>query len=81
MPPAEYDTIFTSMLQLKRLPTASGQPFTVFTSDQQLYRYALEMIVCSINDVENLVRIVGYFGRNCLALSLYRLQTFYLNEI
>ena len=35
MPPAEYDTILTSMLQVKR-------PFTVFTLDQQLYRYAVE---------------------------------------
>ena len=39
MPPAEYDTILTSM----RLSEAAGQPFTVFTLDQQLYRYAVEI--------------------------------------
>ena len=43
MPPAEYDTILTSMLQIKRLSEATGQPFTLFTLDQQLYRYAVEI--------------------------------------
>ena len=43
MPPAEYDTILTSMLQVKRLSEASGQTFTVLTFDQQLYRYAVEI--------------------------------------
>ena len=38
MPPAEYDTILTSMLQVKQLSEASGQPFTVLMFDQQLYR-------------------------------------------
>ena len=43
MPPAEYDTMLTSMLQMKRLSEAAGQPFTIFTFDQQLYRYAVEI--------------------------------------
>lgn len=43
MPPAEYDTVLTSMLQVKRLSEAAGQPFTVLTFDQQLYRYAVEI--------------------------------------
>ena len=43
MPPDDYDTIITSMLQVKRLSEASGQPFTVLTFDQQLYRYAVEI--------------------------------------
>ena len=30
-------------LQVKRLSEAAGQPFTVFTLDQQLYRYAVEI--------------------------------------
>ena len=42
MPPAEHDTILTSVLQVKRLSEAAGQQFTVFTLDQQLYRYAVE---------------------------------------
>ena len=43
MPPAEYDTVLTSMLQVKRLSEAAGQPFTIFTLDQQLYKYAIEI--------------------------------------
>ncbi len=43
MPPAEYDTVLTSMLQVKRLSELAGQPFTVLTFDQQLYRYAVEI--------------------------------------
>lgn len=43
MPPAEYDTVLTSMLQIKRLSEATGQPFTLFTLDQQHYRYAVEI--------------------------------------
>ena len=40
MPPVEYDTVLTSMLQIKNLTEATGQPFSLFTLDQQLYRYA-----------------------------------------
>ena len=43
MPPAEYDTILTSMLHIKRLSESTGQQFTLFTLDQQLYRYAVEI--------------------------------------
>ena len=43
MPPAEYDTVLTSMLQMKRLTETTGQPFTILTLDQQLYRYAVEI--------------------------------------
>lgn len=43
MPPAEYDTVLTSMLQIKKLSELTGQPFTLFTLDQQLYRYAVEI--------------------------------------
>ena len=43
MPPAEYDTVLTSMLQVKGLSEAAGQPFTLLTFDQQLYRYAAEI--------------------------------------
>ncbi len=43
MPPAEYDTMLTSMLQMKRLSEGTGQPFTICTFDQQLYRYAVEI--------------------------------------
>lgn len=43
MPPAEYETIPTSMLQIKRLTEATGQLFALLTLDQQLYRYAVEI--------------------------------------
>ena len=43
MPPAEYATILTSMLHIKRLSESTGQQFTLFTLDQQLYRYAVEI--------------------------------------
>ena len=43
MPPAECDTTFTSMLHIKRLSESTGQQFTLFTLDQQLYRYAVEI--------------------------------------
>ena len=42
-PPAEYDTTLTSMLHIKRLSESTGLQFTLFTLDQQLYRYAVEI--------------------------------------
>ena len=35
---ANYDTTLISMLQVKRLTVKTGQTFTLFTVDQQLYR-------------------------------------------
>ena len=43
MPPAEYDTILTSMLHVKKLSESTGQSYTLFTLDQQLYKYAVEI--------------------------------------
>ena len=43
LPPAKYDTVLTSMLQVKRLTEQTGQTFTLFTLDQQLYRIAVEI--------------------------------------
>ncbi len=43
MPSAEYDTVLTSMLKVKRLSELAGQSFTLLTFDQQLYRYAIEI--------------------------------------
>ena len=43
MPPAEYDTVLTSMLKIKTLTGATGQQFAILTLDQQLYRYAVEI--------------------------------------
>lgn len=44
MPPAEYDTMLTSFLQIKRLTEKIGQSFKIFTVDQQLHRYAIEIL-------------------------------------
>ena len=43
MPPAEYYTILTSTLHVKRMSESTGQQFMLFTLDQQLYRYAVEI--------------------------------------
>lgn len=43
LPPAKYDTMLTSMLQVERLTEPTGQTFTLFTLDQQLYRIAVEI--------------------------------------
>lgn len=43
LPPAEYDTMLTSMLKIKELSENSGQTFTIFTLDQQLHNYAIQL--------------------------------------
>ena len=43
LPPAKYDTMLTSVLQVERLTEPTGQTFTLFTLDQQLYRIAVEI--------------------------------------
>ena len=41
MKPADFSTMLTSMKQAKVLSSKNGQSFTVYTSDQQLYRIGL----------------------------------------
>ena len=43
MPPANYDTMLSSMLQVKRLTEKTRQTLTLFAVDQQLYRMAVEI--------------------------------------
>ena len=43
MPPAHPDTIMTAMSKAQKLTAETGQDFTIFTADQQLYRVAVEI--------------------------------------
>lgn len=43
MPPADPDTIMTAMKKAQQLTEESGQTFTLFTADQQLYRIVVEV--------------------------------------
>lgn len=41
--PSDPDTILTSMHEVKRITEETGQMYTVFTNDQQLYRVTVQM--------------------------------------
>ena len=43
MAPAEPTTMLTAMLEAQRLTNATGQVYTIFTNDQQLYRVAVNI--------------------------------------
>ena len=43
MKPSNPDTMMTALVEAQRLTKLSGQDFTVFTCDQQLYRVALHI--------------------------------------
>jgi len=43
MPPADPDTIITAMNKAQKLTEETGQDFTLFTADQQLYRIVVEI--------------------------------------
>ena len=38
MTPSDPDTMMTAMMEATRLTNDTGQSFTIFTADQQLYR-------------------------------------------
>ena len=42
--PSDPSTMLTAMLKARKLSSAAGQEFTVFTVDQQLYRVCLQII-------------------------------------
>lgn len=44
LPPAKHDIMLTSMLKVKWLTEKTGQTFTLFTLDQQLYKIAVEVL-------------------------------------
>ena len=44
MVPSEPDTIMTAMNEAQKLTLSTGQAFTLFTNDQQLYRVAVHVL-------------------------------------
>lgn len=43
MAPADPTTMYTAMMEAQRLTNATGQVYTIFTNDQQLYRIAVNI--------------------------------------
>lgn len=43
MTPAEPDTMYTAMVEAQRLTNQTGQIYTIFTNDQQLYRVVVHV--------------------------------------
>ena len=43
MAPAEPNTVLTAMVEAQRLTNSTGQTYTIFTNDQQLYRIAVNV--------------------------------------
>ena len=43
MPPSDSDTIMTALHEAKRFTKERGQKNAIFTSDQQLYKVAVEV--------------------------------------
>ena len=43
MNPAEPDTMLTTMVEFQRLTKQTGQVYTIFTNDQQLYRIVVNV--------------------------------------
>ena len=59
MSPAEPDTILTAMVESQRLTTRTGQVYTIFTNDQQLYRIAVNMTWVYPDRFQNFIPRVG----------------------
>ena len=72
MLPSEPDTMKTAMLEARRLTLLTGQEWTVFTTDQQLYKVVLRSIwqdpdafpnfVPQLGGMHMLISIVGAIG-------------------
>ncbi len=59
MAPAEPTTMLTAMIEAQKLSNATGQVYTIFTNDQQLYRVAVN-ITWVYNDLFlNFIRRLG----------------------
>ncbi|MES9884040.1 MAG: hypothetical protein ABW185_24600 [Sedimenticola sp.] len=59
MPPAEPDTMLTSMFEVKRITEEAGQKYTIFTNDQQLYKIAVEMTWYNPDEFQNFIPRLG----------------------
>ena len=71
--PSDYSTIYTSMKEAQRVTSVSGQTFTVFTLDQQLYRVCVNILWAfpeefidffpRLGGMHQLMSFVGSFGK------------------
>ena len=59
MPPSDPDTILTALHEAKRLTKERGQKNTIFTSDQQLYKVAVEMKWAHPDDFSDVILRLG----------------------
>ena len=59
MPPSDPDTILTALHEAKRLTNERGQKNTIFTSDQQLYKVAVEMKWAHPDDLSDVILRLG----------------------
>ena len=59
MPPADPDTIITAMNKAQKLTEETGQNFTLFTADQQLYRVLVEVQWSNPNLFPHLIPRLG----------------------
>ena len=59
MIPSEPDTMKTAMLEATRLTSLTGQQWTIFTIDQQLYKVAFRIIWQDQDALTNFVLRLG----------------------
>ena len=72
MVPSEPDTIMTAMKEAQKLTLSTGQAFTLFTNDQQLYRVAVHVLwvypdkfpnfIPSLGGMHTLMSFIGAVG-------------------
>ncbi len=59
MPPADPDTMMTALVEAQRITAQTGQEYTVFTCDQQLYRVALDVMWVYPDRFSNVILRLG----------------------
>ena len=59
MTPAEPDTMYTAMVEAQRLTNQTGQVYTIFTNDQQLYRVVVHVTWVYQSQFQNFIPRLG----------------------
>ena len=59
MTPAEPDTMLTAMVEAQRLTNMTGQAYTIFTNDQQLYRVVVNITWVYPDRFQNFIPQLG----------------------
>lgn len=59
MPPAEPDTMKTALVEAQRLTSLTGQKWTIFTTDQQLYQVAVQITWAERELFKNIIPRLG----------------------